>query len=249
MSKIICGILLAVAFVYAVYLVVTRRNLAKIKDSLKGKNAFTLATLICCAMIMFAFSGKDEKRNVLCYEDVASAQTEIKLTNMLKSAWLVLDYNKSKEFKKSLDLAMENELLNRNVVNILSFTYNETARYIVDKNGLMTCYNLTQYAGIEIRSSQKILEQLEFLNKMKNEGKLGPEIIQKIETSIAYEIETLKEYKDLSLEKDFEALDARYKNKQIEPENDVIKATGIIVEIEKTREKWDLRNESKQKTN
>lgn len=243
MSKIICGILLAAAFVYALYLVITRRNLAEIKESLKGKKAFTSATLICCTMIMFAVAGENEKQNIACYEAVAPVQKDATLINMLKSAWLVLDQRKNKEFQERLDEAIQKGVLRKNVANVLSFAYNEISFHAYSKVAFMDCY--LKVSGSEIRenSNEKILKQLEFLNKIKREGKLDVDTIKKIEKSIAYELETLKDFRVRGgmNAKHLEEFKSRYENQEIKPTVDVEEAAEIIVGLEKNREEWDLK--------
>ena len=240
MSKIICGILLSAAFVYALYLVITRRNLAKIKESLKGKNAFTLATFICCAMIMVAVSCKQGDPEISCYDPFVPVQNEPKLVNMLKSAWLALDWRKDKEFQSRLDEAIQKGILRKNVANVLSLAYSEISVHAASKNTLMTCY--LKMPGFQIRenSNEQIFKQLEFLNKVKAEGKLDADTIKRIEKSIAYELETLKDFRAATImnQKYIEEFNARYENQEIKPTVDVEEAAEIIVSLEKTREKW-----------
>jgi hypothetical protein len=246
MSKITLAILTAAAFLYALWLVIFRRELPRPSECRGLKRRFVLAALLFAGLLsMVSCRDSHPPYQPTCYLAIPEEVEEIQTTNIpsqniaitLKTVWRTLDPKQSDDFRKKLEAAVSKGEIDKNAANILSLAFSEIAFHKQRTRGtdkMVTCYRMTPMGGALATSRENALKQIELLEKARTAGTITEETAGKALAGLAKEIEMLSLAKNLT-GSDWDAQKAlceQYNNDKIEPGDPAKQAAELIVEME-----------------
>jgi hypothetical protein len=244
MSKIVIACLTVAAFAYAVWLVVSRRQLPNPKNCKGLQRRFILATLLFVGLLAAAFSKAARPPEVTCYDiviprhEIRQPVTVQRFGIALKAIWRTLDPKRSEEFRNKLEAVATDGKLRKKTAKMLAIAFQELAYHKERTRGKgphKTCYEMTPLGATLYTTRENAVKQLELLAKARESGAIDAQTAAKAHAVLAREVEMLHRAKGLEWPQDWLArkrLIEQYKADKIVP-SDVASVTAVmIVEME-----------------
>jgi hypothetical protein len=244
MSKVLIAVLTVAAFVYAVWLVLTRRRLPNPRHHRGLRRRFVLATLLFVGLLATTFSRAGRPPEVTCYDvvfvlpEVRQPITAHKFGVAIKAIWRTLDPAQSDEFRNKLEAVAAEGKIRKKTADMLTIAFSELAYHKQRTRGKgprKTCYEMSAFGATLYSTREDAIKQLELLSKARESGVIDAETGAKAHAVLAKEVEMLHRAKRLDRTQNWRAethLMERYKAGKIAPGDVASVTAAMIVEME-----------------
>jgi len=233
MSKLLLALLVAGAFLYALWLLLARRPLPNPARHRGWRRRFVLA-----ASLFVAALGASTGCFHSCYAPLppsppknVNPQADVFAT--LRAVWLTLDPARGEELRKQIELLIAQGRLREAEGRMLAMAYAEIAFHRKRIGSQVTCYDMTTLGGVLYQSRENALKQIELLREAARKGTIDAETAAKARAALARELEmlVLSGGRIMEVEKE-DSWIREYQEKAARPSAPATSAAALIVGLE-----------------
>ena len=235
MAKLILALLVAGAFLWALWIVLSRHAPPDPSRHAGWRRRFVLATWLFVAA-WGAYTGCTRS----CYAPppppLNSTKPQPDVASTLRAVWLTLDPARGEEFRKQIEPLVAQGRLREPEGRMLAMAYAEIAfhRHRTRGSGSqVTCYDMTTVGGVLYQSRENALKQVELLREAARKGTIDAETAAKARAALARELEMLllSGGDIVEVEKE-DAWIREYQEKAARPSAPATSAAALIVGLE-----------------
>jgi len=201
MSKLLLPLLTIAAFLYAVWLLVSKRRLPDPERAKGIRRRFYLAVVVFAGLLagtLWTRSGAGKRPMAMCYTPKRPPAWEMAedrdgLAAALKAAWRETRDEQDPEFRTAVEGAVGKGLIRKRVGRILSVVHTNLAflRKVTEIEKRVSCYDYGSPAHIHVASARAAQQQLGLLRKLRLEGKINEETAAKVHMALARELQAM----------------------------------------------------------